>query len=474
MRRLFALLVVLLAIAGVPLASGAVNTAFIESVDISPEQPFPGERFTVTVNIGNAESATQQVVVTDVAVRKGSTEYNRVENPGSIPPGSTISIPLTLSFSNQGTRNLRINVYGHGNGGSLNLRYPLVVTVRRGGPQLSVDAGDPVVGTEGTVSVTAANGEDQSVRNVRLQLSGENATVRNSSRVRPRLDGGASTTYHFDVTPAAGASDLTASMTYTTTAGTTRRLTESVAFDPEPLDEDVRIEARVPGGAQPPIEVDLANFGNAPIEGVALTATVDGETVARRPAPAVAPEASRSVPLNVSAGTEGTVEVTATYETGNREGSSATSVEYAPSPGRIELTGVDVEQRGDRVEISGSASNVGLSTVDGVVVRVESAEGVEPARPNREYFVGTVPSSDFVSFDLSATVEGDAEAIPIRVEYLADGQRRSQVVELDVDGLGSTQPETGGSSFPWVLIVVVGGLAAVAVLGVVGFVLVRR
>jgi len=474
MRRSLALLFVLSLAAVPPLASAAVDTAYVDSVEVSPQQPYPGERFTVAAVIGNAESATKPIVVTDVAIRSKNRELDRAEDLGSIPPGSTIRVPLAVTFPTEGTRTLDLQVYGYGDGGNIDIRYPVVVTVRRGGPQLSIDAGDPVVGTEGTVSVTAVNGEDQPVKNVRLELSGESASVRNPTRVIGQLGPNATKTFSFNVSPQSVDADLSSRLTYTTSTGVTRRLTESVPYAPDPLREDVRVDASVPGGARPPVAVDVANFGNAPLDEVTVTATVDGETVARRPGPAIPPGASRTVSLNISAGVSGPVDVAVDYETGTREGRANATVEYTPSPGEIRLTGIDYDREGDRLHLSGSASNVGLSAVDSVVVSVESAESVTPARPNREYFVGTVPPSDFVSFDLYAQVDESAESIPIRVEYLSEGQRRSEVVQVDVGDLGATNPEPTGSSFPMVPLLIGVGLAVVVVLGVAGYFVVRR
>jgi hypothetical protein len=278
---------------------------------------------------------------------------------------------------------------------------------------------------------------------------------------------------------------VTASLAYTTAGGNRRTVEESASVDADALREDVALEAAVGDGASPPIEVDVSNFGNAPLADVVVRAEANGSVLARRTLSDVEDAESRRVDLNVSdlpVGAETDVRVVVDYRTGAREGSVSTTLRYAPNPGRVELTGVDYEYEGDRVHITGSASNVGLSDADGVVVRVLSAEGVQPARPYREYFVGTVPASDFVAFDLYAAVEPGATAVPVEVTYLVDGERRTTTQRLDVSDLpppprSRSDGGGGGGAFGLPVglpLLAVGLLAIVVVLGLGAYAYLRR
>jgi hypothetical protein len=467
---LFALLVVLPASAGV----GAVSV-YVEDVTVSPAQPAPGERFTVTVTIQNPASSSTSFEVRDVALRSGPErfqEYTRVEDLGTIPPGGSMNVPLTHSFDSTGVRDLRVFVFGREDGSPVELKYPVVIPVRVGGPQVSVSTGDPVVGAPTRVNVTAVNGEETVARNVKLTLSGENVDVENATRVSPSLESGVSRSFEFLVTPRAERASVTATLRYTNAAGNLRTLTDEVQLDAEPLEVDVTIEASVERrGSTPPIEVRLSNFGNAPLERVDVSAAANGSVVGRLPVEAIPADSSRTVLLNVSDVGETTVRLTASYETGDQRGSVETALDYRPSPAQIRLTGVDFEREGDRIRISGSASNVGLTEADSVVVRVVESDGVTPARPYREFFVGTVPASDFASFDLYATVDPGTESIPVEVAYLVDGEQRTVVQQLDASDLppAPVQRQGGGVSLPLLL----GGLLAVVVV-VGGVVLVVR
>lgn len=475
MRRVLALLVLASVVVALPLpVQGQTAVAYVDGVTVSPEQPNVGERFVVTASIRNAQSASAPLTINAVAVRTSQDsaapfrEYVRVNDLGRLPPGTNLEVPLSLSLSRVGTHDLRVVVFAEDDRGAVRIQYPLVVTVRESGPQLRIDVTDAVEGTESPVQVVAVNGEAEPVRNVRLTLEGEGATVGNDTWLAPSLAAGESRRVTFQVTPTAPDASLTATLRYVTAGGTTRTVRQAVSFAAEPLREDVRLDASVERrGASPPVVVDVSNLGNAPLEEVVVSVRADGDVVARRPLADVADGETRSVALNVSGVSEVALEVTAAYETGGRSGSAVATVAYASNPGRIELTGIDIERVDGRVHIEGSASNVGLSEVDGVVLRVLDTDGVSPARPYRDYFVGTVPASDFVSFDLYAEVDDGVTAVPVEVTYLSDGDRTTAVTQVDVSDLPAeaNSGESGGRFPVNPLLFGVVGLLFVAVVG---------
>lgn len=481
MRRAaaLALLVVCSTFAGIGLVDAA-TTAYISDVTVSPEQPVPGERFVVQTTIQNSQQSDGDFQITDVYLRgRGRPQdIGRVENPGSIPPGASISVPLTARFDSPGTRELRVHVVGRKPGGELvQLQYPVVVTVRQGGPQIGLSAGDAVVGTQGRVQVTAVNGEDSPARNVRVSVSGRDVSVKNDTRVVATLGAGASQTFNFAVTPTSQEAELQARLQYTSAAGNTRVVNDNVTLDAEPLRENVQLAVDTVGtGAQPPVAVDVSNLGNAPLENPVVELSRDGTVVVRRPANEIAPDRTRTVRLNVTDLESGPVDVRVGYRTGDRSGEATTSFQYAANPGRVELTGVDYEMEEGRLHVSGSTSNVGLGAVDSVVVRVVETETVTPARPNPEYFVGSIPSSDFASFDLYAEVTPQTETVPIEVTYLTNGRERTTRTEIDVSDLnaGADEENSGGSGLPSLPLLVGGVLAVLLVVGLGAFAYTRR
>ncbi|MFC6826048.1 NEW3 domain-containing protein [Halopelagius fulvigenes] len=470
--------VVASALAGVGAVDGAPATAFVSNVTVSPDQPAPGERFTISTTVRNADQSGSSFEITDVYVRTrgGTRDVTRVENLGTIPPGAEMKVPLTASFDDPGTRELRVFVVGRSDGEFVRLQYPVVVTVRQGGPQVSIDADDGVVGAENRIEVTAANGEDAPVRNLRLSVSGTDADVKSSTRVLPTLAAGESRTFNVSVTPSARRSQLEARLQYTTRGGNTRVVADTTTLRSDPLREDVRVDASVAAsGASPPIVADVSNLGNAPLEDAVVEGVRNGTVVFRRPVGAIGSDASATTQVNVSGVSGGPLDVRLRYETGGREGEATTTLDYTANPGAVELTGVDYEMEGGRLHISGSTSNVGLSQVDSVVVRVLPTENVTPARP-REYFVGSIPSSDFVSFDVYAEVDENASSVPLEVSYLSNGERKTRRTEVDVRDLQPAEPAQsgGGGSLPGTALLVGGVVALLLVVGVGAYAYRRR
>lgn len=470
MNRPLALLIALLV---VPLPALGAPTAkvSIANVTVSPSQPASGERFTVTTTIRNGESTSSSpsndFEITAVTLRGLPEDYRapRVDDVGVLPEGTSVDVPLSFSFETPGTREFRVVVYGRDGNRAIALRYPVVVTVRQGGPALDVEtAADPVVGATTNATVTVANGEETNASGLDLSLAGSGVTVENPSRVLGTLGGGESRTFSFAVTPRETRATLVATLTYRTPSGFERTVEESIPLRSDPLREDVRVDATVPGDrAKPPVTVDVANFGNAPLKEVVVSASAEGEVVGRRPVANVSPRTTRTVDLDVSGVESANLTVRADYETGSREGTASTRVRYAANPGRIELTGIDYERDGSRVHLSGSASNVGLGEVQGVVVSVVPAPGVEPARPSREYFVGTVPASDFVSFDLYAAVGENVTAVPIRASYLVDGDRHTDVREVSIADLPPPSANRSSGPSPAFLFALVGLVIVVGI-----------
>ena len=132
------------------------------------------------------------------------------------------------------------------------------------------------------------------------------------------------------------------------------------------------------------------------------------------------------------------------------------------NPGEIALTGTEAVVRGGNLELSATASNVGTTEVEGVVVAIGDAPGVGSA----DYFVGSVEGSDFSSFTLTTSVSGNVSSVPVRVRYLVDGVERTYTTEISVEQVPvrrDVQPQRGGPP----IVPIVAGIGAIVVLGAV-------
>ena len=123
--------------------------------------------------------------------------------------------------------------------------------------------------------------------------------------------------------------------------------------------------------------------------------------------------------------------------------------------GRVILAGVEATQRGETLEISATASNVGGTDVGGVVVSVPGDEAVRP----QTYFVGSIEGSGFSTFTLRTTTTDRVTTVPVEVTYVTGGVERSVVTDVRVDSPQTPAPsrDRGGGS-----LLSVGRLATVA------------
>lgn len=444
----FALVLIVSSLAG--LASPALADALvnISSVTTSEPTPAPGETITVTTTINNLESAAGPVDITDVYIRRagGLPEYARAENLGSIGPGGTIEVPLAVSFGSPGRKDLRVNVVGRDEDGRFFQRsYPLQIEVEepRENVQLSFSAGDAVASVESSVNITVANGDTANISNLRLDLAGDSASIDDARRVSATLDGEAERTYEYTVTfDDAGDYPLTATLQYENTEGDVRTVTALRTITVDAADIDTGLSASVVNnGTRSLIRAELSNFGNVPLEDIEIRVSRAGNVVARALMAPVDPQQSRRVTLDPSGAQPGTLRVAAIYTAVDDEQRTVRTLDYAPAPqGRIELTGIAVTQAGPTLTISGTASNVGVSDASSVVLRTVRAEGVTPAPSSRDYFVGALDSSEFATFELTVETAPDIVTVPVRIQFVVDGERRSRTVSVDVS-------ETSGPTF---------------------------
>jgi hypothetical protein len=482
MERLTICVVLVLVVGALPpVVAGATVNASITGVDVSPAAPAPGETITFTPTIRNSQSSSDVLEIRAVALRRssGSSEYTRISDLGTLSPDSSIDVPLTYTFDSPGTRDLRVIVYGYNPNRteSVRLQYPVTVDVRDRHPQLAIDASDSVDGVLTNGTVTVANGLDTRISNVEVTVSGVGVRTTENRRVFASIQPNGTRTAPFRFRPETpGPHELTARIRYTVDGDVRRTTTVSTLIETETLADEVILDASAVGsGENRALAVDVVNRGNAPIEDVSVTAASPNATLRRALLERVDAGTVERVRLNATL-TEPRADVTvrAEYEIADRSNTATTAVGLQSTPGAIELSGIDVTNEDDRLQLSGSAANVGLTEVDSVIVRVVPADGVTPAFPNKEYFVGTVPASDFVSFDVYASVDENVTAVPLVVTYLVDGDRKQQRFAVDVSDLDGDSEQQSGGNGSWLS--TFGPVIAVGVAGVVvvGYLLFRQ
>jgi hypothetical protein len=133
----------------------------------------------------------------------------------------------------------------------------------------------------------------------------------------------------------------------------------------------------------------------------------------------------------------GDLVVDVAYDVGTGSNTATGQYDFRPRTGDVRLTGVDLTYENGVLRVSGNAGNIGRGSVTGLVVAVGEGPGVEPAYPQRDYFIGTVEGSEFAPFELTASVAENASTVPVVVTYAVDGDTRERRVELPVEDVES-------------------------------------
>ncbi len=508
MRRYALLLVVLCLTGGLAFvapssaASGGTTIA-VSNVTTSPTAPVTDEPVTFEATIQNYQGSSDIVSVDRVAlVTQGgnSEELTHVKHLGKLPPGASTTVPLVTSFSHSGVHKLRVIVTGENeSGATVETQYSVTVNVQNDAPRVDVNVPRSTEGVGTTATVTVANGLDRDLRNVQVTLGGSFVDTQHQ-QVLSNLPAGKSQTFTFNVTPGtSGSATASAQVTYTLADGPQRSASAQTSVDIRPARSDVTLNVTKGGAATASpnatrgsagraVSVTVSNVGNVPVDNVVVHGHSSNASVGQAVVKTLKPGTSQTVQLPIS-DINGTakINVRARYtvdDTQKRVPGSTVTVHE--NPGRINLTGLSTKTEGDHLRISGSASNVGLNDVHSVVVRVLPAKGVTPSPPNRDYFVGTVPASDFVSFDVTAWVDANATSVPLQVTYLANGVQHTETISAPLDqsapvkgmsgnvgGSGSQASNSGSSSgglLQGLLLPIV--LALVVLAGIVAFVVI--
>lgn len=446
-RPMLAMLVVLLVLGastGIATVSAAQTDVAIESVDASTDQPAPGERFTLTITLANLESSSGPVDVTSLYVRQTgtTTEYARVKDVGTISPGRTLSIPVTMSIDERGGKRLTVHaVFEDGDDDHTRVTFPIFMDIQDPDEALISATGlNLVAGEKRTMNVSVANGDSEALSNVRLELTGD-AAIENPERVTASLPAGTERTYPYQVRfDQPGQHDLEASLTYKTSDGYTRTVSRTlgVSVDPATVDPELTARIQVQNGA-PVINATLTEYGNVELRDVQIRLLVDGDPVARTLVPDVPAEGTQTVSLDGDDLPTGELVVEAAYTAAGERRTSQVPLDFSPAPtSRLVLTGVDVTRTGDVLTLSGDAANIGSADARSVVISVVPTDGVVPVAPKKEYFVGAVDASEFATFEVTANASTSVDIVPVRIEYTAGGERITEVIEIDVSDVQDT------------------------------------
>ncbi|MES3516340.1 MAG: hypothetical protein PPP58_01630 [Natronomonas sp.] len=495
-RTLVFLVAVSLCLGPILPAVSAVPDARLSVADVSvgPDRPTTGEPTTVSATVALSAGSNSPAEIDAIRLQDGTDTLAEAEDVGSISPGDTVSVDLVAAFDEAGRHDLTIKVDGTDDAGvSTSAERPVTVVVEDSPPTIDVD-GTLVAGVESTLSVNLSNPAVDPIRNVDVAVL--EGTSLGDSDTEAVIDPGDSANFEVATRPdSVGPTDARIRVAYTTATGDRQTTVTSTEFDAEPLDDDLGVEIRpiqpeedadddaaiddLIGGvgdagegleaqddatnAPTGIEVVVTNFGNVPVSDAVVEPSA-AESVPRAFLGGIEPGETVAAPIDLAAVAPGTVEIDVSYRIDDEhDGTASVVYDHRPATAAVDLTGVDVERTDGDIRITGNAANVGEAPVTGVVVGVGDAENVTGAYPQRDYFVGTVDGSEFAPFELTASVSGAADAIPVEIRYRVAGADRVEVVELPIESTDE-DTSTAASLSPFAAGAGVGGLLGIGVL----------
>lgn len=494
------------AVAVYPATAADARLALTDTT-VTPDTPAAGAPITVSTTVQLSAGSDTPLALDSVRVvgTEDDETLGEATDLGTLSPGETLSVPVTFGVDEAKVHDLELVVTGTDEDDeTARATRPLTVGVEVGAPQFEIGADRLVTGAERAVDVEVANPTTAALRGIELRLTNP-ASGDQARRTIPTLAPGATQTVNLTALgPQPGESELAVETTYTDPTGAERTATHARTVEVTPLAVDVGVRAerpttadtqQVPGGlgglvgggeslqsqsdgeeeSAEQVDVTVTNFGNAPVEDVVLTGrTDDGATLASVGRFAVTDRLgtgdSETVTVDLSRvrGVDG-LRFVASYETPEGRSESALVFNYSAARGAVSVTGLDVtvDEEGS-VSLAGNLANTGDGEVTSAVVAVEPSEYVDPAYPQRTYFVGTVAASEFAPFDLTARADTEnATAATLRVTYTAGDERVTETVQAPLEN-GSSD-EAGGISPSMVLpLAALSGLLAVGAVVLVG------
>lgn len=460
----------------------------IDDPAVEPETPTAGAPVTVPVTVDSSARSNQPLTVDSVALLDGEQRLVETSGVGSLAIGDSISVPLTTTFDSPGAKALTVELQGrNAKNESVVVRQPLSLVIERGTPAIEMANFSAVEGTTSEVSVAVSNPTEVTLRNIVVTVDSDGARNVVDRRVVPSLSPGESTERIFRFRPEGpGETLLNANVSYTTAAGTTATFSTNETLSVAPLEDDVSVRVRTVSAEQETQQPDLgsgvegildtqsqgdtatadgdvrvtvSNLGNAPLRNVVLDPLAGEESLGARPVVnRLAPGTEESVIVSLEGTPPTEVLFEARYDIGTNSDRVTTAFDPEPNRGSVSVTGVDLEISGDRVEITGDIGNPGAGKISGVVVLVNSAEGVTPAYPSRDFFIGEIEGDGFAPFELTATLTENATEIPLEVQYLVDGDERTEAVDLPAVEAPDENDSSGPSAVVVGLVLAIFGL----------------
>ncbi|WP_276258548.1 hypothetical protein [Haloglomus litoreum] len=416
----------------------------VPNVTVTPEQPTPGQRTELRTTVRVAESSPDSVKIEDIYIRpEGSANtLARAGDFGTVTPGGSLTVPLSVSFSDPGVKDLRVYVRGESDDGDkVRLQYPVTVSVTEGGLRMNVVASEATVGEETPLAVNVSNGDRSEFRDLELTVAGTALELDDPRRLDATLGPGADRTFSYDATfTQTGDRRVGATLRYTTSTGETRTLRDSTTVD---VGTGVGIDVAVRNasvGGETPVAVTVTNGQQTSLGDIELTANGSNVRV----------ESPRRFDADLAAGAERTFTYDATFPDQARS-TVALTLRYTTADGERrtvrETATVDLGRGGAPVErpqvevsvadaVPGAPRPVNVTVANGLENEVRQVR-VVASSPEAEFEVtervrSTLGAGSSATFRYPASVaESGSYPVEVTLVYTDDGIRRRITREFD-------------------------------------------
>ncbi len=321
------LLCLLLVGSAAGIGSAAPAYVSVTSATISEDGPETGDTIIITPTIRHSGSGSGSFEVNEVILVDSTGERHAVaDDTGVLGPGETIEVPLSATFDTAGDKRLTVHVRGtqYDSDGKLvravHVKHPAYVSVSAPStststpPQVQIETGRAVAGSETSVAVTVSNGGDEKLTDLSLRLEGLDGEIESKTTLHPKLAAENSTTFHFDIRPVeSGEQTLKATLRY----GDGNTVEAFDVVDVEPLRDDVSVHATlIEENESLVLNYRVTNHGNAPIEDVTLSGATADNPLPSASIATVDVATSETATVELGSRPAGTATVTATYDVG--------------------------------------------------------------------------------------------------------------------------------------------------------------
>ncbi|MCQ4334966.1 hypothetical protein KM295_16055 [Natronomonas sp. F2-12] len=352
---------------------------------------------------------------------------------------------------------------------------------------ISVSPNDPVTGEQVTVEVEINNLESASgpisIERVSLRKSSDLETYQRVQEVGSVGPGGSISVPLTTSFETAGEKQLEVSVLIEEPSGATRGYEYPVSIDVSEL--RVRTDLSATTADNRSTTVTLENVGNVNTSEIELTGTVGDDTLDTRYLAETEPGTSRSVTFDTDGYRGEAVTFNASYVAeGERYTTDTTHTVKYSVPGEVRLTSVEMKRTGSGVLIDGDAANVGGTDAQSVLVSVEETDSVRPVSPSGDYYLGTIETGEFSTFELTAEVGSETDSIPVEVTYIVDTDQVTTTQRVPIEatsnagtgenGDGSTERNDSSGELPGGIPPIAIGVGVALLVAIIGVGLYRR